>query len=66
MPPYNALKQGLLKPYQNKEYLVNNFDLVRLLAAIQVMVFNHYFGYFKVEVDTSLRTVYSGVPIFLF
>lgn len=48
-------------------FRVNNFDLIRLFAASQVVLFNHYPSYFKVDalVDTFMGA-FSGVPIFFF
>lgn len=45
----------------------NNFDLIRLFAASQVIFFNHYAKYFNISIlqDTVL-TAFAGVPIFFF
>ena len=45
----------------------NNFDLIRLFAAVQVMVLNHYNSYFHFKFDFAwCFEAFSGVPIFLF
>ncbi len=52
-----------------KEYLVNNFDLIRLFGACQVMLSNHYIWHFELFVPEFVRSFFgwfSGVPIFFF
>ncbi len=49
-----------------KEYLTNNFDAIRLLGALQVIICNHYFFHFKLGHEASLWNAFSGVPIFFF
>ena len=50
-----------------KEFGSNNFDLVRIIAASQVVFFNHYAIHFNIEClqDTFMRA-FSGVPLFFF
>lgn len=45
--------------------LPNNFDLIRLVAALQVMIANHYNTYFDIGIGSSIWGAFSGVPIFL-
>ncbi|WP_374948574.1 acyltransferase family protein [Mucilaginibacter sp.] len=50
----------------DKEFKVNNFDLLRLLAAIEV-VFDHYFQHLRIPIThTALKVLYlfPGVPVF--
>lgn len=47
-------------------YIPNNFDFIRLLAAFQVMITNHYNSYFDMGVGYLFFSAFSGVPIFLF
>ena len=49
-----------------KEFKVNNFDLLRLLAAIEV-IFDHYFQHLNIPISHSwLKIIYlfPGVPVF--
>lgn len=55
-----------LKKTVENPYLPNNFDLLRLFAALHVMLANHYNIYFNMEVTPSFLHAFSGVPIFLF
>lgn len=51
---------------EQKEFKINNFDLLRLLAAIEV-VFDHYFQHLKIPIShTWLKIIYlfPGVPVF--
>jgi peptidoglycan/LPS O-acetylase OafA/YrhL len=49
-----------------KEFKVNNFDLLRLLAATEV-IFDHYYQHLKLPIShTALKVLYlfPGVPVF--
>ena len=49
-----------------KEFKVNNFDLLRLLAATEV-IFDHYYQHLKLPIShTALKILYlfPGVPVF--
>lgn len=49
-----------------REFKINNFDLLRLLAAIEV-IFDHYYQHLKLPLShTALKIIYlfPGVPIF--
>jgi peptidoglycan/LPS O-acetylase OafA/YrhL len=49
-----------------KEFKINNFDLLRLLASIEV-IFDHYYQHLKLPIShTSLKILYlfPGVPVF--
>src|SRR3954471_5017382 len=51
---------------QQREFKVNNFDLLRLLAATQVIV-DHYFQHLKLPISRlGLDVIYlfPGVPVF--
>jgi len=50
---------------QSSSYQPNNFDLIRLLAALQVMITNHYNSHFGMGISCSLWGAFAGVPIFL-
>ncbi len=52
-----------------KEYLINNFTLVRLFASLRVILANHYIGHFELLVSQPVKTFFSffgGVPLFFF
>jgi len=52
---------------KKKIFFSNNFDLVRLFAASQVVFFNHYAVYFDLKFLThTIIAGFSGVPIFFF
>jgi len=49
-----------------KEFKVNNFDLLRLLAATQV-IFDHYFQHLNIPISefaTRVLYLFPGVPVF--
>ena len=49
-----------------KEFKVNNFDLLRLIAATQV-IFDHYFQHLNIPVSafaTKVLYLFPGVPVF--
>ena len=51
---------------EQKEFKVNNFDLLRLMAATEV-IFDHYYEHLKLPLShTALKVIYlfPGVPVF--
>ena len=51
----------------NYNIRVNNFDIIRLFAASQVMLFNHYARYFDCKwLMNDVMSSLAGVPIFFF
>lgn len=55
--------------YKNDSYniRVNNFDIIRLFAASQVMLFNHYARFFDCKwIMNDVMSSLAGVPIFFF
>ncbi|PTQ95764.1 peptidoglycan/LPS O-acetylase OafA/YrhL [Mucilaginibacter yixingensis] len=51
---------------EQKEFRINNFDLLRLLAAIEV-VFDHYFQHLSIPISHTAEKVlylFPGVPVF--
>lgn len=51
---------------EQKEFRINNFDLLRLLAAVEV-VFDHYFQHLHIPISHTAEKVlylFPGVPVF--
>lgn len=51
---------------EQQEFKINNFDLLRLMAAVEV-VFDHYFEHLQISIShTALKWLYlfPGVPVF--
>ena len=49
-----------------KEFKINNFDLLRLMAATQV-IFDHYFQHLNIPISefaTRVLYLFPGVPVF--
>lgn len=60
------IQNSKLNNYDNiNHYVPNNFDLIRLFAALQVMITNHYDSYFDIGIGSDFWCAFSGVPIFL-
>lgn len=51
---------------EQREFKINNFDLLRLLAAVEV-VFDHYFQHLKIPIShfwLKILYLFPGVPVF--